>query len=321
MDSPTTTGGQPRGEGPLPDGINAPGGVAVDPAAPIPVPDTVAMVGTDLDGTLLDRALQVGTRALTAIPRLAEQGVELVYVTGRPARWLPPIIDQTGHRGIAVCANGAMVVDLAEERLLRSTTIDPDLVLEAAERLRAQLPGVTFAVERLCDGAHEAHDLMGLTVVGIEADYEPPWGRAPGTQIGPIAELVAAGPVIKLLAAPPPDSDLDADALVTLAEADFGSRLHITHSGTRAVLIEVMAGEIDKGIGFLEVAELRGVDRQHTVAVGDMPNDVALIRAAGTGYAVANGHPAARAAADHIIPSNNDDGVGLLLEAILVVRR
>jgi hydroxymethylpyrimidine pyrophosphatase-like HAD family hydrolase len=48
-----------------------------------------------------------------------------------------------------------------------------------------------------------------------------------------------------------------------------------------------------------------------------MPNDIALIRAAGTGYAVANAHPAARAAADHILPSNADDGVGRLLEAIL----
>jgi hydroxymethylpyrimidine pyrophosphatase-like HAD family hydrolase len=52
-----------------------------------------------------------------------------------------------------------------------------------------------------------------------------------------------------------------------------------------------------------------------------MPNDVALIRAAGTGYAVANAHPSAREAADHVIPSNTDDGVGRLLEAILAARR
>ena len=38
---------------------------------------------------------------------------------------------------------------------------------------------------------------------------------------------------------------------------------------------------------------------------------------AGTGYAVANAHPTTRAVATHVLPSNNDDGVGHLLEAVL----
>ena len=48
-----------------------------------------------------------------------------------------------------------------------------------------------------------------------------------------------------------------------------------------------------------------------------MPNDIPMLRAAGTGYAVANAHPAARAAARHVLPSNDEDGVGQLLEALL----
>ena len=94
----------------------------------------------------------------------------------------------------------------------------------------------------------------------------------------------------------------------------------MTHSGARHALIEVTAGGADKGVGFLEVAELLGIDPRHTVAAGDMPNDVPLIRAAGTGYAVANAHPLVRAAADHVLPSNVDDGVGRLLRAILAAR-
>lgn len=307
----------------LPDDIGVRGHrivAHVDPEAPIPVPDDVALVGSDLDGTLLGSDLAVGPRALAAIPRMSAAGVEFVYVTGRPPRWLRPVIAQTGHRGFAVCANGALVVDLAEERLVRRTAMARELAVAVASRLRVLVPGTTFALERLLDGADHVRDLAALTVVGYEPGYDPPWARQPGVERGDIVDLIHRGEPIKLLAAPPSGVGHDSDSLVALAEAEFAGLLHITHSGTREVLIEIMAGEIDKGVGFLEIAELHGVDPSRTAAVGDMPNDVALIRAAATGYAVANAHPAARAAADHLIPSNDDDGVGRLLEAILAVR-
>jgi HAD superfamily hydrolase (TIGR01484 family) len=306
----------------LPDdiGVGAHGAVPVDLDAPIPVPGDVAMVGSDLDGTLLGPTLAVGVRSLAAIPRAAGAGVELVYVTGRPPRWLRPVIEQTGHAGMAVCANGALVVDLAEERLVRRTAIDRPLAEAVALRLRELVPGITFALERLLDGAAEVRDLGAMTVVGFEPDYDPPWARMPGVESGDIIDLINRGEPVKLLAVPPSGTGHDSDSLVALAESEFAGALHITHSGTRDVLIEIMSGEIDKGVGFLEIAAMRGVDPARTVAVGDMPNDVALIRAAGTGYAVANAHPAARAAADHVIPSNDDDGVGRLLEAILATR-
>jgi HAD superfamily hydrolase (TIGR01484 family) len=306
----------------LPDdiGVRAHSTVHVDLLAPIPVPADVAMVGSDLDGTLLSPTLAVGARSLAAIPRLAARGIEFVYVTGRPPRWLRPVIAQTGHAGMAVCANGALVVDLAEERLVRRTAIDRALAEAVALRLRELVPGITFALERLLAGATEVRDLGEVTVVGFEPDYDPPWARMPGVESGDIIDLINRGEPVKILAAPPSGTDHDSDSLLALAEAEFAGALHITHSGTRDVLIEIMSGEIDKGVGFLEIAQMRGVDPARTVAVGDMPNDVALIRAAGTGYAVANAHPAALAAADHIIPSNDDDGVGRLLEAILARR-
>jgi hypothetical protein len=303
----------------LPDdiGVRSETLVAVDLDAPIPVPADVRLVGSDLDGTLLSSTLDVGARAVAAIPRLAERGIGFVYVTGRPPRWMRPVVAQTGHHGMAVCANGALLVDLAEERLLRRTAIPVPLAEAVALRLRELVPGITFAVERLLAGADSVRDLGMLTVVGFEPRYDPPWATRPGVESGDFLDLIGRGEPVKILAAPPPGTGHDSDSLVALAESEFADALHITHSGTKEVLIEIMAGEVDKGVAFLELAELLGVDPERTAAVGDMPNDVALIRAAGTGYAVANAHPAARAAADHVIPSNDDDGVGRLLEAIL----
>lgn len=312
----------PPDAGPLPAdiGVRAGGSVRVDLNAPIPVPEDVALVGSDLDGTLLDSALQVGQRARDAIPRAVASGIDFVYVTGRPPRWLSPVVRQTGHTGMAVCANGALLVDLAEERLVRRTAIGHDLAVSVALRLRELVPGIAFALERLQAGAERTRGLGSLTMVGFEPAYDPPWARMSDVESGDIVDLLGRGEPVKILAAPPAGAGHDSDSMLALAGAEFAEALHITHSGARAGLIEIMAGEIDKGVGFLEVAQMLGIDAEHTVAIGDMPNDIPLIRAAGAGYAVANAHPAARAAAAHVVPSNEDDGVGRLLEALLAGR-
>ncbi len=288
---------------------------------PVTAPVGTELVGTDLDGTLLTSSLTVGPRTLAALPRLRDVGVELVYVTGRPPRWLPPVVEQTGHQGIAVCANGALIVDLAEQRLLRSVTIDDVLAEAVVVRLRELVPEIGFAVERLADDAETSRDLPSVTSVGFEPAYDTLGRHHQGPESADILTFASGGRAVKILATVPAGSAHDSDSLLALAEAEFAGALHITHSGARTVMVEVMSGRIDKGVGFLEVARMRAVSPEHTVAVGDMPNDVPLLRAAGTGYAVANAHARALAAADHVIPSNDDDGVGVLLQAIVAARR
>jgi hypothetical protein len=58
------------------------------------------------------------------------------------------------------------------------------------------------------------------------------------------------------------------------------------------------------------------VDAADVVAFGDMPNDLPMLTWAGTSYAVANGHPSVRAAADHVAPANTEDGVATVLTGL-----
>jgi hypothetical protein len=183
--------------------------------------------------------------------------------------------------------------------------------------MRGEFPGISFAIERTLPGALGAYDLASFTVVGFEPAYDPPWANRPDTEAGDVLDLMTRGQTVKLLGAPGAGTGLSADELVGVVAAQFGDRLHLTHSGTHNLLIEIMAGEVDKGVGLAEVAGLRGVPREHTLAVGDMPNDLAMLRWAGTSYAVANAHASVRELADHLVPSNNDDGVGRLISAVL----
>ena len=59
-----------------------------------------------------------------------------------------------------------------------------------------------------------------------------------------------------------------------------------------------------------------GVDAADVIAFGDMPNDLPMLAWAGTSYAMANAHPTVRAAADHVAPGHDEDGVAQVLAGV-----
>ena len=52
------------------------------------------------------------------------------------------------------------------------------------------------------------------------------------------------------------------------------------------------------------------------IAFGDMPNDLPMLTWAGTSYAMADAHPTVIAAADHVAPGNDEDGVATVLAGV-----
>jgi hydroxymethylpyrimidine pyrophosphatase-like HAD family hydrolase len=95
----------------------------------------------------------------------------------------------------------------------------------------------------------------------------------------------------------------------------------ITHAGLG--FIEVLPPGVTKATGLAVALERYGVAMADVVVFGDMPNDLPVlsaVRAAGgRSVAVANAHPAVRAAAEHLTSGDDADGVARYLEALLGV--
>ena len=108
------------------------------------------LVATDVDGTLLDPDDRVTPRATAVIDRLVAAGVTFVLVTGRPPRWIPPILAELGALArLAVCANGAVLYDAVDDAVLWSRTLLADTLVALAEATAEVLPGSGLAVERV----------------------------------------------------------------------------------------------------------------------------------------------------------------------------
>jgi Cof subfamily protein (haloacid dehalogenase superfamily) len=262
---------------------------------------TPSVVATDLDGTIVRSDGTISARTKAALDAASDAGALIVIATGRPPRWLPGIAEATGHHGLAICANGALVYDLAADVLVDSRPLAADDVRRLIADLHAAVPGISFALERV-DGQF-AH----------EPDYHPRWEPEPGTLIGEIDDSVLTGPVSKLLAR---REGMGSDELTALARAAVDQSVaSLTHSSIDG-LLEISARGVTKASTLAEVLSARGLGPADVVAFGDMPNDLDLLEWAGHGVAVANAHPDVLAVADEITASNDDDGVAQVLERL-----
>jgi len=273
---------------------------------------SVRLVASDLDGTLVRSDGTVSDRSRAALRRAAEAGLVVAFVTGRPPRWLHEIADQTGHTGIAVAANEAVIYDLEAGIVLRTHELTPQLLADVTTEIRSVFPRAYFGVEYGTD-------------FGCEPGYRHDWPINPaydreGAPIAPplVADLatVISRSAVKLLAK---DRDLDPDEFMASVRTLLDGRATVTHS-SRHGLLEIAGAGVTKASGLAEVAESHGIGAADVVAVGDMPNDVPMLRWAGRGYAVANAHPDAIGAADELLPSNDDDAVAVLIESVLAAR-
>ena len=90
------------------------------------------LIATDVDGTLLDDGEQISARTRSAIHAAVDGGTTFMLATGRPPRWIPPVVQALGLAPIAVCANGAVVYDAATDRIVSAHTLTPDLLAQLA---------------------------------------------------------------------------------------------------------------------------------------------------------------------------------------------
>ena len=269
-------------------------GLAAGPRPPL-------LVATDLDGTIVRTDGSVSGRTVETIERLEKAGAVFVMVTGRPPRWMAPVAQETGHRGLAVCANGALIYDMHTERVVRSHLLDPETAREVVEGLRRDVPSIAFAVEK---GPTD-----GMPGGFAREDSYIPWWDNGDVAVEHIAMMLAGG-AVKLLARV---QDMDSDELLGLARASIGDLAELTHSSFGG-LLEISAAGVSKASGLASLAEERGIVADDVIAFGDMPNDLPMLSWAGHSVGMANGHAEVLALVDEVTVSNDDDGVAVVLE-------
>lgn len=274
---------------------------------------TLKLFATDLDGTLLRKDRSVSDFTRNTFDLAKKSGVEVIFATGRPTRWLPTVIKETRHQGLIIGGNGTLLMDAHKMEVLHIDALDNAAAREVVNYMRSNIPDVMFAIEVLEEGDRKWDPEYGYhREPGFEERLPDP-NNADRRSIEEWLDLQE--PIVKLLARVKKPT-MDVDTQIDLIKHDLVDLAEITTTGSSDFLLELSPVGVNKGSALARLAIQKRLSALEIAAVGDMPNDLSMISFAGYSAAIEGGHPQVVALADRVIPGPTYDGVATWLSEI-----
>jgi Cof subfamily protein (haloacid dehalogenase superfamily) len=271
------------------------------------------LLAIDIDGTLVNSRDELTPATRAAVARANSAGVRIVLATGRRYSRALPLVQLLGIDAPLITASGALIKRPADHRTLYQAS---------------------FNRGELCD-LLQVVDAAGFDALLYGDTYEQGYDffcwRSEVEQ--PLAEYFALNPdchrIWPNMMADPPEGVFAGfamgtrDQMLTL-EAALRERLptqlytHVLRSPRYSgFMCEIAPAGATKWSGVHRLAEAWGISPEAICAVGDDVNDIPMIEAAGLGVAMGNAVDEAKAAADRIAPSHDDDGLVQVVDWVL----
>lgn len=298
----------------------------------------IRMIAFDLDGTLLTEEKVLTPRTRAVLEKASEMGIILLSTTGRSLAGIPDAVKVLSGAKYALTSNGAGVYQRND-----SKTAAWELPEAAGQGLPTFELDTENSYELLFENLMDDTDTRNLMRELSELRVMPdPFIEGKCYMIEEKSYLVDMMDVSDAMKAYIRSSrELVADMQAFLSDRhvqkitiNFASENHhrIDIDAVRKILekypgfvavtggirnIEVSDIKATKGDSMLRLAKMIGIEADQIVAFGDSENDITMLRAAGTGVAMANSLDITLDAADEVTLSNEEDGVAACLENLL----
>ncbi len=254
----------------------------------------IKMVVTDVDGTLVkEGTLGLNPEYFDVIRQLVAGGIKVIVASGRPYESIRKLVEPVQDI-VWFIADGGASMKLDGE--LEAVAEIPAEWVKKAHRDISNIPG---AESLLCSPnkwymPHEGTKLYEIATEGYKANVGVLGGW----------EKLPEEPIVKVSVFRLHDIERYSDKYFI---PKWEGRLHMSIAG-EWWLDCVMPG-VNKGTALQKILDITGIKASEVMATGDNPNDLEMIKLAGTGLAVATAHPFVKEAAKRIIPSFDEDGV------------
>ncbi|SRR5579872_637714 len=249
------------------------------------------LVAIDVDGTLVGESLTISDADRGAIEAAVAAGTVVCLASGRLFAAARPFAQSLHLEGPIIALQGAVAYDIASERRLFCTPLAVDLALAAYDDLKERgfhlqlYYGDRLYLDELNDAAQYYLKIARVQPV-VVSDLRELLTDHPPKDAGPMKVLGVATAAL-------------VESTIPALTRKFGERANVFRS--LPVFLEVTDPLATKGQALRRIAESLGIDMSATAAIGDSDNDVSMFAVASISFAVANGTPAARRAASHVV--------------------
>jgi Cof subfamily protein (haloacid dehalogenase superfamily) len=269
-----------------------------------PAAERIALVISDVDGTLVTKDKRLTPEVLDAAEKLRAAGVPLALVSSRPPRGLLTVIEALGVAAPCAAFNGGLVFRPGGGVLARRP-LAPDMAGLAVDAMSRHGVDVWLFTEqewlvRDASGAYVAHETR---TVGFGPRIVPGFENF----LGGAFKIVGASVEPQILSA----AEQELNGL-------FGGGA--TASMSQTYYLDVTDAAAHKGTAAADIAAALGVDLAAVATVGDGANDVPMFEVAGLSIAMGNGSAETRARAQFETASNADSGFAAAIERYVLPR-
>lgn len=286
------------------------------------------LLATDLDGTFLDSRGSVTPENRAAVEKANKNGLNIVFVTGRPARWLRGVAEAANHFSLMIGGNGGFVADMRTMQVVANNAIEHAAAVTAVERVLDVFPDATFGIERsfigmpIAQSRADRYDEMRVDKLSefefaITDGYVPAWNIAQEIPVAPIHELIQLSDITKIIIKPGDPTGWNSDTWLAEISPLVNDVVQVTHASQEIVLAEISALGVTKATALAQIAADLGLTAEDCVAVGDMPNDIPMLEWAAEAWTLENAHDEVRAVTSNVLPHHDLSPVAQLIEDLL----
>ena len=253
------------------------------------------LIALDIDGTLLtdDHVLTAPIR--DTVNEAAERGAQIVLCTGRGPSAAFPVLEELGLGGTIITHNGAATINSDDRSVVHQFDMVPDHLLSFVAYCREYTihfdlnTAFDMMVESMTPEAETMYNHFHTKPYIQDFRQGLPGGLVKFTVFGSKEQM----------------------DVVQAEWAEWPQHLHTIRSGD--YFIDVHHPEANKGRALQQLAEIRGIDRNRILAIGNYYNDITMLKYAGMGIAMGNSPEEVKLAANAVALSNGEDGVARAL--------
>jgi len=260
----------------------------------------IKMVISDMDGTLLNSDLKISDENLKAIAKLREKGIRFCIATGRPEQLVKEYIEPLKMEDPMILYNGSVIGHPFLDKTIYELKLEKNDVREIMEYCEKEnMIYMPYTKEKIISKPNYRVDFFEKrNQLLMKKD------RCIFEDIRDIDEIVNNYSINKILLI-----EKENDDKYINAKRLFTSKNRFEIAASQKGFIDINPKGASKGNALRHLAKYFGYNLDEIIAFGDQDNDVSLLETAGTSIAMANASQKAKAAADFITDSNNDNGV------------
>ena len=261
----------------------------------------------DIDGTLRNNKRELTNKTIETIKKATEQGIIIVLCSGRPRKYTEIVSKQCWASQYIITSGGGSIYDYKNEKILYKNLMDKQACKELykiAETFDLRFlmdVGECRVVNRIehFDGSEielnediysfiDNNDIMQCTIADKNFD-----------KIKTIGDRIRAIKNVEI-------------------KNQHKSLTNKNYPKEGTIYYDVANIQSNKGHAIKEFCKLLNINIKNTIAMGDGLNDLDMFEVVGHSVAMKNAHPKVKRVADEITDTNDNDGVALFIEKLLV---